>query len=120
MTGAPRQCETCDHHVKDNGFNCCKIIEGFLEGDEYTLISEVGCASHSSAKSSDKVLHHMSQLCAYLHYSHGENERMAKETKNRIAREILKGRMFEDCMILEALEELRVKGKIELRTKERS
>jgi hypothetical protein len=55
-----------------------------------------------------------SQLCAYLHYSHGENERMAVESKGE-ARHILKGRMFEDCQILEALEELRITGKITIR-----
>ena len=52
-----------------------------------------------------------SQICAYLHYSHTENKRMAVESKG-VARHILKGRMFEDTMILEALDELRVTGKI--------
>lgn len=52
-------------------------------------------------------------LCSYLHYSHTENERCALESKG-VPREILKGRMFEDSMILEALEELRVTGTIKL------
>jgi hypothetical protein len=40
---------------------------------------------------------------------------MAVESKG-VARHILKGRMFEDTMILEALDELRVTGKITIRS----
>lgn len=76
-----------------------KVVVRRLFNTQYSVIRS------RPAKSSDKVLDELSQLCAYLHYSHSENERMAKETKSRIAREILKGRMFEDCMILDVLEE---------------
>jgi hypothetical protein len=121
----PLRCETCNFSGdlrKTRHMTCwCppRKTRSLIEFSIWKWIREYGCASHSDAKSTDKVLDELSQLCAYLHYSHTENERMARETKNKVARDILKGRMFEDMMILEALEELRVKGKIELRRQQK-
>ena len=55
------------------------------------------------------------KLCAFLHHSYSENEKLAVTSKGK-AREICKGRMFEDDQIIEALEELRVTGDIKIQS----
>jgi hypothetical protein len=60
------RCETCKNHVEDNGFQCCKFIKGWVEPDEYYLITEIGCASHSDFQSEreDMLKQKYSQLMA--------------------------------------------------------
>jgi hypothetical protein len=58
------RCETCKNHVEDNGFQRCKFIKGWVEPDEYYLITEIGCASHSDFQSErDKDLNEYTNRC---------------------------------------------------------
>lgn len=59
----------------------------------------------------------LASLCSFLHYSQGENKRLATESKGK-GKWILLGRAFEDAQLLEALEELRIAGKITLQRKD--
>jgi hypothetical protein len=95
--------------------NGCTDIEGCDEICEHSRIySPAWVQKRDAAIRNSERQRVLTIVCAYLHYSQSENERDLRETKNTVARTILKGRVFEDMMILEALEELRVKGGITL------
>ena len=59
----------------------------------------------------------LAYLCSFLHYSNEENKRLARGSKGK-GKWICLGRAFEDSQILEALEELRITGKITLQRKD--